>query len=122
MGKERREFIRPESLNLLDYIVIDEHGRQGEYALGRTLNISEGGMLIETRNPLTPGFQVLVTLGLNEDLIDMRGKVIRSSGKGGVYANGIEFIFSSGDNIDILHRYIKAFNGRYNTSGEAKND
>jgi Tfp pilus assembly protein PilZ len=119
MGKERREFIRPESLNLLDYIIIDEHGRQGEYALGRTLNISEGGILMETRKPLTPGFQVLITLGLNDELVDMRGKVIRSSGKGAVYTNGIEFIFSSGDNLEILQRYIEAFNSRFNTTGEA---
>jgi len=45
---ERRRYIRPESLNLLDYIVVDEQGVQSEYSMGRTLNISIGGILMET--------------------------------------------------------------------------
>ena len=113
MGKERREFIRPESLNLLDYIVIDEQGRQGEYSLGRTLNVSEGGILMETRSPIPPGFQVMITLGLNEELIDLQGKIIHSSSSGDLYENGIEFTFSPDDKIEILHRYIEEFNKRF---------
>ena len=69
MDKERRNFIRPESLNLLDYLVVDQQGRQGEYSMARTLNVSEGGILMETHIPLPQGQQVMITLGLGENLV-----------------------------------------------------
>ena len=52
-----------ESLNLLDYIVVDEQGVQGEYSMGRTLNISLGGILMETHLKLKTGQQVMISIG-----------------------------------------------------------
>ena len=45
MNRERRRDSRPQSLNLLDFVVVDEKGRHGEYTMARTLNVSKGGML-----------------------------------------------------------------------------
>mgnify|MGYP007094620077 CR=1 FL=1 len=55
MTTERRRFIRPEALNLLDYLVVDDQGRQGEYSMARTLNVSKGGILMETHRQLPLG-------------------------------------------------------------------
>ncbi len=120
MGRERRKFIRPESLNLLDYIVMYEHGQQGEYAMGRTLNVSEGGILMETRTLIAPDLKVMITLGLNEDLVDVQGKVIRSNPLGDRYLNGIKFIDISDTNLKILQRYIKVFHKLFDHSSERK--
>lgn len=109
MGKERRKFIRPESLNLLDYQVIDDRGRQGEYAMGRTLNVSEGGILMETRTALTANWKVMITLGLQEDLVEILGRIIRSAPHADVFQNGIEFTNMTDDKREILQRYIEAF-------------
>lgn len=113
MGTERRQFIRPEALNLLDYLVIDDQGRQGEYSMGRTLNVSKGGILVETHIPLTPGQQVMITLGLKDELIDVMGKIIYSTQDAGRHQNGIEFFHLTDNDQKILNCYIKAFNENF---------
>ena len=77
-NSERRRYIRPESLNLLDYIVVDEQGVQGEYSMGRTLNISIGGILMETHVKLQVGQQVMITIGLEDELVDVMGRIVHS--------------------------------------------
>ena len=109
MDTERRHFIRPEALNLLDYLVVDDQGRQGEYSMGRTLNVSKGGILMETHIPLPPGQQVMITLGLQDELIDVMGKIIYSTFDAGRHQNGIEFFHVTDNDREILNRYIKAF-------------
>ncbi len=109
MGIERRNFIRPESLNLLDYLVIDEQGRQGEYSMGRTLNVSKGGILMETHIPLPPGQQIMITLGLQNELIDVMGKIVYCTYDAGRNQNGIEFFHVADEDRVILNRYVKEF-------------
>ncbi len=114
MEKERRQFDRPESLNLLDYIVVDDQGRQGEYSMGRTLNVSEGGILLETRSELPVGSQIMLTLGLNDTLIEVMGKIVRTSPEENLYKTGIEFTNLSEGHREILQQYIVAFNAHFN--------
>ena len=115
MGEsERRRYIRPESLNLLNYIIIDEQGREGEYSMGRTLNISIGGILMETHIPLPAGQQVKITIGLKDVLVDVTGRIIHSTGDNDkMYRNGIEFIEIPDENRHIIDTYIEAFHKRY---------
>ncbi|PIE56085.1 MAG: hypothetical protein CSA34_05940 [Desulfobulbus propionicus] len=113
MAKERRYFIRPEALNLLDYLVMDEQGQQGEYSMGRTLNVSKGGILMETHIPLFKGMQVMVTLGLKDQLVDIMGKVVYTVFASGRHHNGIEFFHISDADKRILIKYIEAFHRSY---------
>ncbi len=116
MTAERRKFIRPEALNLLDYLVVDQSGRQGEYSMARTLNVSKGGILIETHIPLPQGEQVMITLGLNDQLIDIMGRIIYTVFASGRHQNGIEFFHISDKDKRILDKYVKAFHQQYNTT------
>ena len=113
MGTERRRFIRPEALNLLDYLVVDEQGRQGEYSMGRTLNVSKGGILMETHIPLPKGQQVMITLGLNDELVDVMGKIVYTTFEAGRHQNGIEFFHVAEKDRIILNNYVKAFHERF---------
>lgn len=118
-GSERRRFVRPESLNLLDYIVVDEDGVQSEYSMGRTLNISIGGILMETHIKLESGQQVMITLGLENDLIDVMGKIIHSTPHAdGMYHNGIEFFHVSAEDRRIINTYVDAFHTKFVESGK----
>ncbi len=112
MAKERRRYIRPEALNLLDYLVVDQQGRQGEYAMGRTLNVSQGGILMETHIPLPVGQQVMITLGLEDQLIDVMGRIIYDTYDAGRHQNGIEFFHVADDDRKILNRYVEEFHRR----------
>lgn len=111
---ERRRYIRPESLNLLDYLVVDEQGRQGVYSMGRTLNISIGGILMETHIPLPAGQQAMITIGLEDELIDVMGRIIHSTrSQDNMYRNGIEFFHIPDADRHLLYRYVEAFHERF---------
>lgn len=113
MTIERRRHLRPEALNLLDYLVVDEQGRQGEYSMARTLNISKGGVLMETHIPLPLGQQVMITLGLGDQLIDVMGRIVYVTNASGRHQNGIEFFHVSDSDKRILDCYVAAFHNLY---------
>ncbi len=114
MGKtERRKYIRPEALNLLDYLVVDDQGRQGDYSMGRTLNVSKGGILMETHIPLPQGQQVMITLGLRDELIDIMGRIVYTTFDADRHQNGIEFFHVTDSDQKILNCYISAFHKNF---------
>ncbi|GAB4340886.1 MAG: hypothetical protein Kow0089_14900 [Desulfobulbaceae bacterium] len=122
-SSERRRYIRPESLNLLDYIVVDEQGVQGEYSMGRTLNISIGGILMETHIKLQPGQQVMISIGLEDELVDVMGRIVHSTmHNDGMYHNGIEFFHASAEDRRIINRYVEAFHRRYPEAEKKKKE
>jgi c-di-GMP-binding flagellar brake protein YcgR len=100
-------------LNLLDYLVVDEQGRQGEYAMARTLNVSKGGILMETHHLLPKGQQVMITLGLKDQLIDVMGRIVYTAGVAGRYQHGIEFFHISDNDKRVLDHYVTAFHRMY---------
>ena len=118
---ERRRYIRPESLNLLDYIVVDEQGVQSDYSMGRTLNISIGGILMETHIKLHAGQQVMITIGLEDELVDVMGRIVHSTPHNdGMYHNGIEFFHASVEDRRIINKYVEAFHSRFPKAIEKK--
>ena len=109
MSTERRRYLRPEALNLLDYLVVDAQGRQGEYSMARTLNVSKGGILMETHIPLPKGQQVMITLGLHDQLIDVMGNIVYTAEDSGRFQHGIECFHLTDHDKRILDRYVTAF-------------
>lgn len=122
-NSERRRYVRPESLNLLDYIVVDEHGVQSDYSMGRTLNISIGGILMETHIQLPAGQQVMITIGLQDELVDVMGRIIHSTyHRDGMYHNGIEFFHASVEDRRIINKYVEEFHQRFPEASKKKHD
>ena len=95
MGIERRKHPRFESFNLLSYVCLDENNHALDQGMGRTLNVSEGGILLETPNPIDP---------------NIKGKVAHSkTGEDGKVRTGIQFIEMNEATFGTLKRYIIAF-------------
>lgn len=109
MNSERRKNVRPESLNLLDFVVVDEQGRQGEYAMARTLNVSRGGILMETHLPLQKGQQVMITLELKNSLVNIMGKIVYATFLNQRHRYGIEFFHVADADQRLLNAYVDAF-------------
>lgn len=107
---EKRNYIRLDSLHLLDYLIIDQEGRQTTHSMGRTLDVSEHGLKLEVSQAVNTGDTLMVTVGLEEDLIDLIGEVKFSHQLLNRYTIGIEFTDISAEGIRILHKYITAFN------------
>ena len=75
---ERRQTERRYALNFLDYEVISDTGSVLGRGLARTLNVSETGLRLETSQFFEPGQKLRLTLGLNNDLIQVNGRVVNS--------------------------------------------
>jgi len=108
-SKEQRKAVRINSLNL-SYIGIDENNVTIKQAMGRTLNVSENGILLETHFPIDSKQIVSLSLALEDDLIDMKGEVVYSRpGEVEKYETGIKFIEVNEGAQQILKKYIQAF-------------
>lgn len=106
---EHRHFIRKNSLHLLDYLVTDRHGLQTIYSMGRTLDVSENGLKLETTEPLSKGDTLLITVGLEDDLVELRGEVVHTEIIDERHVAGIEFQDISVDGRRIFKKYTEAF-------------
>lgn len=74
---ERRKHERCYALNFLDYEILSDSGVVGR-GLARTLNVSEDGLRLETGEFFEPGQKLRITLGLDNDLIQVTGRVTNS--------------------------------------------
>ncbi len=113
---EHRQFIRKNALHLLDYLVIDPHGLQTTYSMGRTLDVSENGLKLETTQPISHRDTLLITIGVEDDLIDLRGEVVHTKIIDEQYVSGIEFQDISEEGRRILKKYAEAFHAMHSNN------
>ncbi|NNK94877.1 MAG: PilZ domain-containing protein [Desulfobacterales bacterium] len=106
---EKRKFIRLDSLHLLDYIAIDESGARGQYSMGRTLDVSVNGLRMETAYALSKTDTLEITVGVEEDLVDLVARIAYTSPSGQRFVSGIEFIKMSAEGRRVFRRYTEAF-------------
>lgn len=111
MKKERREFSRFDSLNLINYICLDTQGKQTSQGMGRTLNISEAGILIETRSVIINNGTVLITIGFENELLEIKCKIIYSTLNKSqkMFESGLQFINISIKDLQIIKKYKQIF-------------
>lgn len=103
---DKRKHARFNSLNL-SYLCLDEDDNIIKQGMGRTLNVSASGILLETYFPIDASHNVLLTLGLGEDIVDIKGKAVHSrSREGGKYEIGIQFVDLVGKNAETLQEYL----------------
>jgi hypothetical protein len=75
---ERRQMERRYALNFLDYEVLSDAGDVLGRGLARTLNVSETGLRLETSQFFEPGQKLRLTLSLDNDLVQVNGRVVNS--------------------------------------------
>lgn len=112
-GIEHRGSARKDTLNLLDYIIVDDFGREVSRAMARTLNVSEKGILLETHLPFAVGQKLLITIGLRNNLFEFKGRVAHcKSCSNESHCAGVEFLDVSPEGMAILRDFLKAFNNQ----------
>jgi hypothetical protein len=110
--KEQRKFIRYDALHLLDYIVLDENGDTGDYSMGRTIDVSIDGLKLETSSRLKTNTRLLITVGLEDDLVDLEGITTHESSYDGRFISGVSFLKISKDGRRVFAKYVEAFRRR----------
>jgi phage terminase large subunit-like protein len=110
-NEEKRKHSRIDSLHLLNYVYYDESEEEATQGMGRTLNVSESGILLETHNPIDTGNVVSLTIGFEEDVVDIKGRPVYSNKNDrDMYESGIEFFDVDQEAQKVLRQYITAFN------------
>jgi len=105
-SKNNRKHERIQSLNL-SYICLDEDDNIVKQGMGRTLNMSESGILLETHFPVEPEHKIQLTISLEEDLLDLKGKPVHiRSGDGGKYEIGIQFVGLNQNDRKLLKKFV----------------
>lgn len=109
MSEDKRRAVRVDSLNLL-YVGIYAGDEIIKHAMGRTLNVSESGILLEMHFPIDTQHNVSISLALEDDLIDIRGEVVYSRpGTDDKHEIGIKFLEVNPDAQQTLNKYIEIF-------------
>jgi len=109
---EHRKFIRYDSLHLLDYLVIDNEGNPGVYSMGRTIDVSADGLKLETTQALDTNTLLSVTVGLEDDLIELLGRTTHAHPFNGRFLSGISFIKITKEGRRVFSKYVEAFRQR----------
>ena len=108
-SEDKRKHQRIPSLNL-SYICLDENNNIVKQGMGRTLNVSESGILLETQFPIELEYLVIMTIALQEDLLEIKGKPIHTrSNETGKFEVGIEFLDPDQNSIQLLKNFIAKY-------------
>jgi c-di-GMP-binding flagellar brake protein YcgR len=106
--QEKRKHLRVNSLNL-SYVCLDEDSKPVKQGMGRTLNLSESGILLETHFPIAAEHSVVLSIGLEDDLVELKGRPVHvHSKKQGVYEVGIEFVDTDENTRRTVRQFIRS--------------
>jgi c-di-GMP-binding flagellar brake protein YcgR len=109
----KRKNPRVKTSNGVSYVCIDESGNEIEQGMGKTIDISLGGILIETSVRIESKYILLATIDLKGNLIEIRGKVAYSRKiEIGEFLNGIQFLETLERQIKIIAEFIKVHHYR----------
>jgi hypothetical protein len=99
---------RLETLNLVSFTHRDTDDRVDLEAVGRTLDLSEGGILLEIPQPVPSGnTEVDVTLGIREHVIRALGEIIHQrSLENGNFGVGIAFKNLSSEDSRVIKNFL----------------
>lgn len=109
--QEKRKHSRTDSLRLLNYVSYDDNQVETSQGMGRTLNVSETGIMLETHVPIPVKTIASIKIGFEENVVDVLGRVIYSNcNERGRYESGIDFFEVDAKGLEIIRQYTVAFN------------
>lgn len=109
----KRHSKRFDSLNLLVYNAVNEEGECIATGMGRTLNVSLLGILLETKDRLEIGQTVSVEIGFEENLVPVIGLVMHCEPAADeLFHAGIEFEAMSRQAEQVLEQYLLFWQAR----------
>ena len=121
MTSHQRKHERVDSLNLLSYFCENDRQEVIAQGMGRTLNVSEGGILLETHVQIEDQSTVFLSIGFQDDVTEVMGKVIYSKkGDNDRWRSGIEFVAPDKNSQRSIKKYIDAFTRHQKTVEKGK--
>ena len=108
---EKRKHKRLQSFNL-SYVALDDNGNIIYQGMGRTLNVSEAGILLQTDFNVHLNLKIVLSIGIEDDIVNVEGDVAHSRvGKNGKFETGIKFSKIDDNALDVLKRFLAVSSG-----------
>ena len=102
---EQRKYPRVETCNLVSYMLIRENGEITDQG--------QGGILLETNRLILSEHISLMSVDLDNNLIEIKGNVVYSKDNGfGMIQNGIRFEGEHEETVQFATKLIKTFHTR----------
>jgi hypothetical protein len=96
-------------------MAIRENGEITDLGMGRALNISQNGIFLETSRLVFSEYISLMSVDLDNNLIEIKGEVIYSgTNRSGMIGTGVRLQGEHHENIQFATRLIKVFHIRKN--------
>ena len=109
--EERRQASRIDSLNLVHVTCWDENGRAVRQGIGRTINVSEKGILLETHFEVDADEKYEISIGLEDQIVDIRAHVVHlQHGEKDRSLVGLSFGDLDEESLSKLRGFIRRFN------------
>jgi hypothetical protein len=90
---EKRKHPRVEINNLISYSCIDDSGDQTKEGRGKAINISQGGILLETHDSFEWLDILMLTINIEDESVSIKSKVIYCNADDfGKFRTGIQFL------------------------------
>ena len=105
--KEQRKFTRHETKQLIDLSTTDLKGSRTEFQMGRVLDISMGGLRIETQLNLDVTARIEITAGIENNLVDLVGLVTHTEKHANHFVSGIKVLSISPESRNTITHYIE---------------
>jgi len=114
MGEtNQRQYARVETCNLISYACIDDQGSMIKQGMGKALDISQNGLMLESGYPIESEYVSLMSADPDDRLVNIVGKVAHTRrSPSGNYKIGIRFTGSHAENVQFAASLIKTFHYR----------
>ena len=97
----------------VNYICTDGDGTELSTGMGKTINISTGGLFLESPIQIESDYIVLMTIDLKNELMTVNGKVAHSRvGENGLYETGIEFTGTPQENVSYIKILVETYHAK----------
>jgi len=111
----RRKYPRIKTRNLISHLTFDQNGKPISQGLSKAVDISKGGILLETPHPIESGLISLMAVGLDNNFIEIKGELVyRKKADSGMYHSGIKFVGPDDQVKKFVVGLIKEYNNRRN--------
>ncbi len=101
---------RLESLNLVSFSHLGTDGKPDLEGVGRTLDLSEGGILLEITSKIPSSEELLdVTIGIRQNIVKVHGRIVHQRPlPNGNFALGVSFTDLSPTDRQTINTFLEA--------------
>jgi hypothetical protein len=114
-GTEKRKYPRTRIFSLISYACLDYDGQILSQSYGTTLDISQGGLLLETTSAVNADYISLTFIDLEDKIQKLKGKVVYCKViDKGKFRTGISFQGTKKENIQFASAMVRAYHIKKN--------